>query len=283
MEGVRVRRIAPDQEQLGSKIDLHFIGFDPGSRLGGPIEVVEGKETPGPGEVIIDGALQNRYSIGVNDTVRAGGKDWKVVGRSTGGDFVATQTVFVTHSEAQQALGMAGSTTFYVVRMKEGRDPDALAARLEALSPQIVAYTRDEFAANTRHRVLSNILPILLVVLLLAFIVGLAVAGLTIYTATIEKSREYGILKAVGFRNSHLYRLVLEQSIATGFLGFMIGLAATLVAGPFASEVVPQFILYTRWQDVLIVAGATILMAVIAAYVPVRRLAAIDPTSVFKA
>ena len=38
----------------------------------------------------------------------------------------------------------------------------------------------------------------LVVVLIVAFVVGLTVAGLTIYTATVEKSREYGILKAVG-------------------------------------------------------------------------------------
>ena len=283
MEGVRVQTIAPDKEEVGTKMDLHFIGFDPTTRLGGPLEVVEGQDTPGPGEVIIDRALQKRYGIGVGDTVRAGGNDWKVVGISRGGDFVATQTVFVTHSEAQRTLGMKGATTFYALRMKEGHDPDRMAAQLEELSPQIVAHTREEFTASTRDRVLSNILPILFVVLGLAFIVGLAVAGLTIYTATIEKSREYGILKAVGFRNRYLYRLVFEQSAVTGLLGFLVGLGLTLIIGPFASDLVPQFVLFTRWQDVLIVAAATVLMSLIAAYIPVRRLAAIDPVSVFKA
>ena len=283
MEGVRVEKIAPDTEKLSGKIDLHFIGFEPATRLGGPIKVLKGKDTPGPGEVIIDEALERRYSIGLDDTVRAGGQDWKVVGVSTGGDFVATQTVFVSHSEAARALGMTGGTTFYVLRLEDGEDPGELAARMEALSPQIVAYTRDEFASNTRHRVLSNILPILFVVLALAFVVGLAVTGLTIYTATIEKAREFGILKAVGFRNSYLYRLVFEQAAVTALLGFLVGMGWTILIGPFAADLVPQFVLYTRWQDVLIVAGVTVGMAVVAGYIPVRRLAAIDPVSVFKA
>jgi putative ABC transport system permease protein len=283
MEGVRVQTIAPGDEKLGAKIDLHFIGFEPATRLGGPIKVVEGNDTPGPGEVIIDEALERRYSIGLDDVVRAGGQDWKVVGVSSGGDFVATQTVFVSHTEAQRALGMVGGTTFYVLGLEEGEDAEELAARLETLSPQIVAYTRAEFASNTRHRVLSNILPILFVVLALSFVVGLAVAGLTIYTATIEKTREFGILKAVGFRNSYLYRLVFEQAAVTAFLGFLVGIGFTILVGPFASDFVPQFVLYTRWQDLLIVAGVTVGMALIAGYVPVRRLAAIDPVSVFKA
>jgi ABC-type lipoprotein release transport system permease subunit len=41
--------------------------------------------------------------------------------------------------------------------------------------------------------------------------------------------------------------------------------------------------MYTRWQDILVVAGTTLLMSAIAAYIPVRRLASIDPVAVFKA
>ncbi|MBI1885714.1 MAG: FtsX-like permease family protein [Chloroflexi bacterium] len=107
-------------------------------------------------------------------------------------------------------------------------------------------------------------------------------AGLTIYTATVEKAREYGILKAVGFTNRYLYRVVLEQSLVTGLIGFVVGMGLTLVAGPFAQNLVPQFVILVRWQDLLAVFGVTLLMALFAAYIPVRRLAQIDPVAVFK-
>ncbi len=286
MQGVRVDRISATEEKVGSKIDIHFIGFDANTRLGGPIEVVEGRDTPGPGQVIIDEKLSDRHGIDVGDTLRAGGRDWKVVGKSRGGDFIATQTVFVTHAEAQAALRMQGATTFYVIKVREGANSIELGNALEDQAARneapIVTHTREEFAKSTRQRVTSNVLPILFVVLGLAFIVGVSVAGLTIYTATVEKAREYGILKAVGFRNTYLYRLVAEQSAVTALLGFVLGMGFTLVIGPFASDYVPQFVLFTRWQDVLFVAAITIVMALIAAYIPVRRLSAIDPVSVFK-
>lgn len=282
LDGVRVETIAPGQEKIGTDMNLQFVGFDTNTRLGGPIEMIEGSDTPGPGEVIVDEALTKRYGVNVGDVIRAGGKDWKVVGRARFGDFVFAQTVFVTHRDAQTALAMPGLTTFYVIKLKAGSDPKQFASDIQKLAPQLVAFTHDEFTANTRERLLGDILPILAVVLLLAFVVGLAVAGLTIYTATVEKSREYGILKAVGFKNSYLYRLVFEQSLVTGFLGFCVGISLTLIIGPFASDLVPQFVLFTRWQDVLVVVGATIIMSLIAAYIPVRRLAAIDPVSVFK-
>src|SRR5207244_10038239 len=106
MQGVRVERISDTEEKVGSKIDIHFIGFDPNTRLRGPIEVIEGRDTRGPGEVIIDERLSQRYGIAMGDTLRAGGRDWAVIGKSRGGDFIATQTVFVTHAEAQAALRM---------------------------------------------------------------------------------------------------------------------------------------------------------------------------------
>jgi len=287
MKGVRVDQISDGEEKFGTEMDIHFIGFDPATQLGGPVEIVEGKDVPDAGEVIIDERLSQRYAVDVGDVLRAGARDWQVVGKSKGGDFVATQTVFARHEDAQEALRIGGATTFYAIKVREGLDPKTLQADIEGLAVQneapVVTFTREEFASNTRDRILNNILPILFMVLGLAFIVGLAVAGLTIYTATIEKSREYGILKAVGFPNGYLYRLVLEQSAATAVMGFLVGFGLTLIVAPFSTDIVPQFVLFTRWQDVVAVAGATVVMALIAAYIPVRRLAQIDPTTVFKA
>ena len=281
MEGVRVKVISGDTEKIGAKMDLQFIGFDLGTRLGGPIKIVEGEGNPTGNQVVVDEALSKRFGVDVGDILRAGGRDWDVIGKSSGGDFIAVQTVFVSFKEAQDALGYEGKTTFWVTRLKKNTDPDLFVASIT--DPKVVAYTRADFAENTRQRILSNVLPILLAVLGLAFIVGLAVAGLTIYTATVEKAREYGILKAVGFKNSYLYRVVLEQSLVTGVLGFAIGSGLTVAVSPFARDFVPQFVTFVKWQDILAVAGATLVMSAIAAYVPVRRLASIDPVAVFKA
>jgi len=285
MWGVRVTvpRPADWDEDAATKMNIHFVGYDPQSGIGGPIRIVEGKSTPGPREIVVDEALAKRYGLDVGDMVSAAGRDWTVVGKSSGGDFVASQTVFVSLEQAREVLQMEGLTTFYVLRLKDDVDAGQFADEIERLQPGVVAFTGKEFAANTRDRILGEVLPLLEVVLLLAFIVGLTVAGLTIYTATVEKAREYGILKAVGFTNGYLYRLVFEQSLVTGLLGFTLGVGLTALIAPFARDLVPQFVVLIRWQDVLAVAGMTLLMVVIAAYVPVRRLAAIDPVTVFKA
>lgn len=276
--------VRPMSVTKGSKeIDVHLVGYLTEKGIGGPIAIVDGKTTPGPNEVIVDEAVSRRFGVQIGDTLEAGGTELMVVGKSSGGDFVASQIVFVTLDSAMALLEQEGFVTFYLLRVKDPSQVSGVAAGLERDQPGILAIGSDEFAAATRERYRGQVVPILLVVLLLAFIVGLAVAGLTIYTATVEKAREYGILKAVGFTNGYLYRVVLEQSLVTGLFGFIVGAGLTLVIAPFAQDLVPQFIVFIRWQDILAVAGATLIMVVVAAYVPVRRLAAIDPVAVFKA
>lgn len=267
----------------GSEMDVQLVGYDPRSGMGGPLRIEEGKGVPGAGEVIVDEALSRRFGVDIGDSIGAGGRDWRVVGKSSGGDFVARQTIFVALDQAQEGLELEGMATFFLLQLKDPSQREQLALTIEGAQPGIVATTSDDFAAATRERVLGDVIPILAVILVLAFIVGLAVAGLTIYTATVEKAREYGILKAVGFANGYLYRVVFEQSLVTGLLGFLLGVGVTVAVGPFLQNLVPQFVVFVRWQDVLGVAGFTLLMAVLAAYIPIRRLAAIDPVAAFNA
>jgi putative ABC transport system permease protein len=269
----------PDKE-----IELQLVGYDPEIDLGGPLSVVAGKSPPGPGEIVIDKAMSDRYGVEIGDRLVRGTSSLTVVGKSKGGDFVFTQVAFVTLETAEEFLGLDRDSqrTFFLLTLEDPSQKEALAARLEAAAPNLTLFTGNEFADETRDRILSNILPMLIVVLIVAFIVGLAVAGLTIYTATVEKSREYGILKAEGFTNRFLYRVVLEQSLVTSILGFLLGAGLTIFIAPFAEDLVPQFVVLVRWQDILGITGATLLMALFAAYIPVRRIARIDPVTVFK-
>lgn len=281
---VRPMEVYRSQDDRSKTFDLQLVGYDPKEGLGGPLRIIEGKNPPGPDEIIIDWEMHQRHNVNIGDKLVRGTKQVTVVGYSGGGDFVYTQVGFVTIDTAINFLPLdpVSQRTFFLIKFTEGADIDNNAARMALTTPGVQYIRGDEFAQETRDRILGNILPILIVVLIVAFIVGLAVAGLTIYTATIEKSREYGILKAEGFTNPFLYRVVFEQSLVTGALGFLAGAGLTLIVAPFAQDRVPQFVVYVRWQDILAIAGITFFMALLAAYIPIRRLTSIDPVSVFK-
>jgi len=281
---VRPLKLAKAGDRPDHDFDVQLVGYNPSISLGGPLSVVEGKSPPGPGEIVIDEAMAERYDIEIGDRLVRGAGSLTVVGKSGGGDFVFTQVAFVTLETAVDFLKLdpRDQRTFFLLTLEDPSEAKAFAKRLEAAAPDVIFVTGKEFADETRDRLLGNVLPMLVVVLIVAFIVGLSVAGLTIYTATVEKSREYGILKAEGFTNRYLYRVVFEQSLITSMLGFVLGASAVVLVAPFAQDLVPQFVVLIRWQDVLGITGATLLIAIIAAYVPIRRISRIDPVTVFK-
>jgi putative ABC transport system permease protein len=267
----------------GSEQSTHLVGYETNGGAGGPPSSREGKEAPGEGEVIVDRVFKARSGAGVGDPMEIAGQDLEVVGVSSGGDFIFSQTTFVSLPTAQSLLAMEGLATFYLVRVTDPEDIDGVVAAIEdeTAFPGITAFRSETFADETRETIMGNIVPILVIILALAFIVGVAITGLTIYNATVEKSREYGILKAIGFTNGYLFRLVLEQSLATGLVGFAIGASLTAIATRFVADLVPQFVTLLRVQDVGFVLGTTVVMALIAGLLPVRRIAGVDPVSVF--
>ena len=276
--------VRPMEVKVGDgerKEGLHLVGYEVNGGAGGPLKVDDGQETPGPGEVIVDSGFAKKANVGIGDEIVVSNQPTKIVGISSGGNLIFSQTAFVDIETARELLAMDGLTTFYLLHLSSGADPEQVRTAVEQSDPAVDALSKETFAKATRDRVMRQILPILAVILGLAFVVGVSITGLTIYNATVEKSREFGILKAIGFTNGYLFRLVLEQSLATGLLGFVIGAALTAIASRFVGDFVPQFVTLLRWQDVLFVLGTTIAMSVISALLPVRRIANVDPVSVF--
>src|SRR3989344_7584310 len=124
---------------------------------------------------------------------------------------------------------------------------------------------------------------IIFVLVLVSIAVGIAVIGLTIYTSTIEKAREYGVLKAIGLRNRQLYNVVIQQALITGVIGFVVGTGLAFGLGVSIGKYVPQFVSQIWCFDVVWILALTLLMSTLAAYIPIRRLARIDPAEVFRA
>jgi putative ABC transport system permease protein len=266
----------------GDRFETQLVGYDLASGVAGPPDVIRGRGEPGPGEIVIDDVLSRVSGVGIGDTLTFGGTSIEVIGIASGGNFAFTQASFVDVGEAAALLDMGDAVTFWLVSLEEGASVEAFQAEFQAEHAGLTVFTSDEFASATRSRILDNVIPIIALILGLAFIVGIAITSLTIYTATVERAREFGVMKAIGFNNMDLYRLVLMQSMLTGVLGFIFGVALTLIISSFVDRLVAQFIVLVRPQDIAFVLVATVIMAAGAAIVPARRVGSVDPAVAFK-
>src|SRR5204862_1194344 len=103
-------------------------------------------------------------------------------------------------------LGVDAIVNFALIQAEPGRADDVV-ANINANVPGVTAFKADTFASNSQAVLHRSVLPILLVIVLLAVIVGTIVVGLTVYTAVVEKEREFGVLKALGLTPAGLGRV----------------------------------------------------------------------------
>jgi putative ABC transport system permease protein len=279
----------------GEAFDTWVVGF-PNGAPGGPPGIKTGSRTPGPGEIVLDSVLSKLSGARIGDEVDVGGQVLKVVGISRGGNAVFAQLAFVDievargyfrRLAADSGLGEAPfdinkTINLGLVKTQPER-VDEVYARLKSSVPGVKAWLPAEFSDNSSAALRQSMLPILLIILALAFLVGTMVLGLTVYTSVLEKEREFGVIKALGVPGPGLLRVVLEQALVTCVAGFVLGMGGALVAAWLVTEAVPQFITNFRWADAGLALAGAVAMSVIASIVPAGRIMRADPLAVFKA
>lgn len=192
------------------------------------------------------------------------------------------QYAFVQFEEASGLVMPPGTTSFFVAKVSAGDDAAVVAGRIEESVPGVVAFTASEFAEINRKLVAESFDPILFVLYAIGGLTGILVIGLTVYTATIERTKEYGVLKAIGASNGRLFRILLGQALYLATAGFLAGLAITAVAVVVVSHLVASMNFYFPLEVFPTLLLATVAMGILAAYIPMRKVARIDPAVVFR-
>ncbi len=245
-------------------------------------DAVRDRYLPPPNTLVMDKTLIRKTGLGDGDTVVLNGVKLSVRGSGKRGE-AFSPFAFANYQDAQRIFGVKGIVNYGMVLLEPNADPVRVSRALAGTTPSLRVFTTDEFATAVRKEIDESFLPIVTVLLTIGFVVGVAVVGLTIYTATIERTREFGVMKAVGASAGFLYRIVLSQSAMLTAAGFVVGLGAAVLVAWLAEQAVPDFVTDFQLLDILAVLGAAGGMAVVASLVPVRRIMGIDPAVVFRA
>lgn len=237
---------------------------------------------PAPGGVVIDSALASEAGLDIGDHVEILGTRLIVERIEPGGNPIF-ELAWLNGEDAAKLLALPGFVNFFLLVTAPDADVARVADAAEVAVPGSSASTSAEFAESMSKLVSEGFLPVVGVLVAIGLVIGGAVIALTTYTATIEKARDYGVLKAVGASNGFVYRIVVEQSLIVGFLGASIGVGASALAVAFIKRGVPEFVTDLRWSDALGLFAAGLAVSIAASYVPARRINRIDPAMVFRA
>ncbi len=267
-------------EMHGRKQFAYLIGYEPQTG-GGPWQLSAGREPRNDKEIVFDRVLAQRHQIGLGDRIELMDRDFTVVGLSEGTNSWMTGFLFVRKTALELLLRAPGATSFLLVTPSDYVGADGLRARLKDLSGTNVLTKEQMIANDVRLFGKTFIAPIQLMAAI-AFLVGALVVGLVIYTATIERQREYGVLKAIGARNGLLYRVVTVQALIAAGAGSGLGVALAYGAAELIMALRPQFSIV--YEPTLLAQSlmAGLAMALVAALFPARVVARLAPAEVFR-
>lgn len=269
----------------GGKLRLFVVGFEPG-RPGEPRTIVEGRAIARSHfEIVAD----RRTGLKLGERIRLGSDDFIVVGRTadqvdSGGNPVVYMTLadaqklqFESTGAAARAQAARGAPpakdtlNAVVARLSPGVPADSVAAAVERWK-HLSALTQ----ADQEHMLLQSVVEkarkqigLFTAVLL---VVSAVIIALIIYTMTMDKMKEIATLKLIGAPDRTIVGLIVQQSLAMGLIGFVLG--AVLIAafaGVFPRRVVLQP------ADGLALGAAVLGVCVLASGLGVRLALKIDP------
>lgn len=268
-------------EDGGRKYDFYLYSFDPGEPQGAPWKLSQGTQQIGLGEIVLSDVLAKKLGKTMNDQIELFDHTFRIKGLAAEASSIGLNYAWVSFDQARAMVTYPEQVNFAYVTLNDPASAETTAARLQASYPHLSVLDKPTFVANNLAEIEESYLPIIRAIVMISIVIGIAVIGLTIYTATIDKAREYGILKAIGVTNRQLYLIVLTQAVISMLIGLGIGIGLSyLLAQGLADwiNLLPEISGHT----VQVVVALGLGMGFVASFVPIRRLVTIDPAEVFK-
>lgn len=267
--------------QLHDRREGSFVvGYDP-ARGGGPWRLEAGRAPQSDDEVVIDRLMARRHGIAVGQRIDLLGRSFTVSGLSGETSSIFSSFVFVRKTALEALTRAPAATSILLVTPEDDIRPETLRDQLRGL-PGTQAMLKREMIGNDVEIFAGSLQAPIRLMAGIAFVVGTLVVGLVVYTATTERRREFGILKAVGVRNRFLYRLVTVQAVIAAAAGVVAGIGLGFASSRLIMAVRPEYLISLTPGSIVTAAAVGLGMALIAALVPTRVIAGLAPADVFR-
>lgn len=171
-------------------------------------------------------------------------------------------------------IASQSSNTFVnavLVTLKPGYAPDEVAESIRRWK-RLTVYTRAQMEDILIGKLIATSAKQIAMFLVILAIVSAAIVAFIIYSLTMDKLREIAVLKLIGTRNRTIAAMIMQQALALGVIGFIVGKITATFSAPFF----PKYVLLTPMDSVF---GffAVLMICVLSSLVAIRMALKVDP------
>ncbi len=159
-----------------------------------------------------------------------------------------------------------------LVQVERGHDAADVAQTIRNWK-RLTVYTRNQMEEILVGKLIATSARQIAMFLVILSVVSSAIVAFIIYTLTLGKIREIAVLKLIGTRNRTIAGLILQQAVALGVIGFVVGkISATLLMAP----IFPKYVLLEPLDSVFGF-GAVVLICVLSSIIAIHTALKVDP------
>ncbi len=181
-------------------------------------------------EILLGDLLASNLHKKTGDIVPILGTNFTVAGIYHGGSALEAGAVIMPLDQMQMVAGMEGKVTAFHVKLRPvpaGETQDhyvqRVSAALETILPNARAVPAAERAASNQLVGLAH--SVAWGTSAIALLIGILGIANTMAMSVFERTREIGILRALGWKGRHVILLILAEATALGFAGGLLGIA----------------------------------------------------------
>ena len=201
-----------------------LIGIDPDGTTMADISIKDGRIFDDDADEVILGKIyadDNNYSVG--DKIDIGGVDFKIVGIFDTGDQNMAGAVFTSISRVGELMDDEDSISNIYVKVDKGVDAQSVADKIEEMYGDNITTISSVMEMEQMADMLNMLEASTWAISLLAIVVGGLGIINTMLMSVFERTRELGVLKAVGWSNKRIMGMIVGESLVITLVSAVVG------------------------------------------------------------
>jgi putative ABC transport system permease protein len=272
-----IKAVAPALLQFNSSgsIDILY-GIDKESfrEVSGGLVFLQGRDMEGPDDLLVDDWTAKAKNLKVGDTYTLLNHRWNVVGIVEHGKGAR---LFVPISTLQDLVGARDKASIFLVKCTRPEHTEDVIEEMKATFPGYPVRPLKDFMTLMTSTNIPALRGFINAMVALAVSIGLLVIFLTMYTTVLERTKDIGVLKALGAGKGLIVRALLAETTLLCILGIAAGIGLSYVVRAAFLAMFPTLSILITAEWVIRAAIIALVGAVIGASYPAWIASRKDP------
>lgn len=219
------------------------IDYEKFTALSGPFKYIEGGPFQAQDDLIVDQWYADQSKVRVGDSVTILNHQWRVCGIVEPGKLAR---LFVSMTRLQELTNNQDKLSQVLLKVDDPKNTQGVIATMKKIQELdgYNIYSIEEFVSMFSFSNVPGLRAFIYVIIGLSVIIGFLVVSLTMYTTVLERTREIGILKALGASPFNILNILVRETALLAIGGWIAGILIT-----FASNWAINYFVHSNLQS----------------------------------